>query len=86
MKILVTGSEGFIGKNMMAFLGRQPDWQVDGYDIDSYFPDVRPYDWVVHLGAVADMTETDVDKVLKQNYEFSQELFYECNKHGTHLQ
>lgn len=87
MKILVTGSSGFIGKNMMAFLSKQPEWQVDGYDYDpEVMPDVRPYDWVIHLGAIADMTETDVDKVLKQNYEFSQQLFNDCNKHGVHLQ
>lgn len=87
MKILVTGSEGFIGKNMMAFLSKQPDWQVDGYDYDpQVMPDVKPYDWVIHLGAVADMTDNDVDKILKQNYEFSQELFSLCNAAGTHLQ
>jgi len=87
MKILVTGSEGFIGKNMMAFLGSQPEWQVDGYDYDpNYIPDVRPYDWVIHLGAIADMTESDVDKVLKQNLEFSQELFLLCRDAGTNLQ
>ncbi len=87
MKVLITGSEGFIGKNMMAFLGHQPDWQVDGWDWDPKdFPNVKPYDWVIHLGAIADMTETDVDRVMKQNYEFSQRLFDECNKHGVHLQ
>jgi len=87
MKVLVTGASGFIGKNMMAFLSKQPEWQVDGWDWDpNDFPDVRPYDWVVHLGAIADMTETDVDKVLQQNLEFSQRLFNECNKHGVHLQ
>jgi ADP-L-glycero-D-manno-heptose 6-epimerase len=87
MKLLVTGSEGFIAKNMMAFLSTQPDWQVDGYDYDpNSMPNVKPYDWVIHLGAIADMTETDVDKVLKQNYEFSQELFLLCQEAGTHLQ
>lgn len=87
MKVLVTGSEGFIGKNMTAFLGRQPDWFVDGYDWDpKHWPDVRDYDWVVHLGAVADVTETDVEKVLRQNYDFSCYLFTECNRHGVNLQ
>jgi ADP-L-glycero-D-manno-heptose 6-epimerase len=87
MKVLITGSEGFIGKNMMAFLSRQPDWQVDGWDWNPKdFPNVKPYDWVIHLGAIADMTETDVDKVLQQNLEFSQRLFQECQTAGTHLQ
>lgn len=86
MKILITGNEGFIGKNMMGWMAGE-GWEVDGYDWDpKEFPDVRAYDWVVHLGAIADMTETDVDKVLKQNFEFSQKLFLECQEHGVHLQ
>ena len=32
MKVLITGASGFIGKNMMAFLSSQPDWQVDGWE------------------------------------------------------
>jgi ADP-L-glycero-D-manno-heptose 6-epimerase len=87
MKILITGSEGFIGKNMMAFFGHQPEWQVDGWDWDpKSFPNVKTYDWVIHLGAIADMTETYVDKVLHQNLEFSQQLFLACQEAGTHLQ
>lgn len=87
MKVLVTGSEGFIGKNMCAFLGRQPDWHVDGYDWDpKNWPDVRDYDWVVHLGAIADVTETDVEKVMVQNFDFSCYIYNECAKHGVNLQ
>jgi ADP-L-glycero-D-manno-heptose 6-epimerase len=86
MKILVTGHEGFIGRNMMSWLHQQGH-DVEGYEWDpNNFPNVRPFDWVVHLGAVADMTETDVDKVLRQNLEFSQQLFLECQEHGVHLQ
>lgn len=86
MRILVTGSQGFIGRNMVGWLSAE-GWDVDGYDWDPIKrPDVRNYDWVVHLGAVADMTETDVDKVLTQNLEFSQWLYEECQEHGTHLQ
>ena len=87
MKILVTGHLGFIGRNMTSFLNSQEGFEVDGYDWDpNVRPDVRPYDWVIHLGAIADMTCTDVEAIMKQNYEFSQWLFNECNKHGVHLQ
>jgi ADP-L-glycero-D-manno-heptose 6-epimerase len=89
MKILVTGSEGFIGKNMVAFLSYQPEWQVDGWDWDadeSCWPDVRDYDWVIHLGAIADMTDTDVEKVMHQNFDFSCWLFKECQHYGVNLQ
>jgi ADP-L-glycero-D-manno-heptose 6-epimerase len=86
MKILVTGHEGFIGRNMTSWLHQQGH-DVDGWEWDSKsFPDVRSYDWVVHLGAIADMSCTDVDAVMKQNLEFSQRLYTECNAAGTHLQ
>lgn len=86
MKILVTGHKGFIGRNMMGWLVQQGHEPTGWEWGDSNFPDVRPYDWVVHLGAIASMTEFDVDKVLQQNYEFSQQLFNSCQEHGVHLQ
>lgn len=87
MRILVTGHEGFIGRNMMGWLQQEDGWHVDGWEWHpTDRPDVSKYDWVIHLGAIADMTETDVDLVMKQNYEFSQWLFNECNTHGVHLQ
>lgn len=87
MKVLVTGHEGFIGRNMISWLHQQEGWEADGWEWDfNDRPKVNHYDWVIHLGAVADMTDLDVDKILVQNLEFSQWLFSECNKHGTHLQ
>lgn len=87
MKILVTGHEGFIGRNMLAWLNAEDGWQVDGWEWDpNNLPTVSTYDWVIHLGAIADMSCTDVDAIMKQNYEFSQWLFNECNNHGVHLQ
>lgn len=89
MKVLVTGCNGFIGRNMMSYLGHQPDWQVEGWDwipIQDEWPKVLKYDWVVHLGAIADMTETDVEKVMYQNYDFTIWLFEECQRHGVNLQ
>lgn len=87
MKILVTGDRGFIGRNMMDWLAQEPDWIIEGWDWDpNSFPDVRGYNWVIHLGAIADMTNDDVEQVLKQNLDFSQRLFNECNLHGVNLQ
>jgi ADP-L-glycero-D-manno-heptose 6-epimerase len=87
MRILVTGHEGFIGRNMLAWLNQEEGWHIDGYEWHpTERPDVSTYDWVIHLGAIADMTCTDVEAMLKQNYEFSQWLFNECNLHGVNLQ
>jgi ADP-L-glycero-D-manno-heptose 6-epimerase len=87
MKILVTGNEGFIGRNMTAWCQQEEGWQIDGWNWDpTSYPEVSEYDWVIHLGAIADMTDNDVDRIMKQNLEFSQWLFTECNKHGVNLQ
>jgi ADP-L-glycero-D-manno-heptose 6-epimerase len=85
MKILITGHQGFIGKNLSAYL--KNDFEISGYEwSESDFPSVSSYDWVIHLGAISSTTEKDVDKVMRQNYEFSKRLFNECNKHGVNLQ
>ena len=87
MRILVTGHEGFIGRNMTTWLHQEEGWEVEGWEWDPKdFPDVREYDWVIHLGAVADMTDSDVEKILVQNLDFSQKLFEACNKEGVNLQ
>jgi ADP-L-glycero-D-manno-heptose 6-epimerase len=87
MRILVTGHEGFIGRNMLAWLNQEEGWQVDGWEWNPYeLPDIVNYNWVIHLGAIADMAYTDVDRIMRQNYEFSQWLFDECNQHGVNLQ
>jgi ADP-L-glycero-D-manno-heptose 6-epimerase len=85
MKILITGHEGFIGKNLIQFLGK--DKEIYGYDWDPKIrPDVAGFDWVIHLGAISATTESDVDKIMLQNYEFSKWLFNECNTQGVNLQ
>ncbi|CAB4125392.1 WcaG Nucleoside-diphosphate-sugar epimerases [uncultured Caudovirales phage] len=87
MRILITGHEGFIGRNMLAWCQAEEGWQVDGYEWNpNERPEVSSYDWVIHLGAIADMTCNDVDSIMKQNLEFSQWLFNACNQHGVHLQ
>ena len=87
MRILVTGHEGFIGRNMMDWCHQQFEWEVEGWEYDpNNLPDVSKYNWVIHLGAVADMTNDDVDLFMERNFEFSQWLFNECNVHGTNLQ
>ena len=89
MNVLVTGSEGFIGKNMMAFLSLQPDWEIAGWDWDpdtECWPDVRDYDWVIHLGAIADMSDNNVERIMLQNFDFSCWLFKECQRYGVNMQ
>ena len=83
MRILITGSNGFIGKNLSAYLLHKGH-KIEGYEyIDGRFPDPKDYDRVIHLGAISDTTEKDVDKILKQNYEFSIKMLELCDTFGT---
>ena len=86
MKVLVTGHEGFIGKNMVKHLTALGH-EVHGYEYDpNRDPDVSDYDWVVHLGAISSTTERDVEKVLRQNLDFSVRLLNACELHGVNMQ
>ncbi len=88
MKILVTGHNGFIGRNMTGWLANE-GWTVEGWEWDpdtTNWPDVRDFDWVIHLGAIADMREVDIDQIMLQNYDFSCWLFNQCQLHQVNLQ
>jgi len=85
MKILVTGYQGFIGKNIV------PSLIEDGHDL-SYFewgdelPAIKGLDWVIHLGAITSTTERNIDLVMSQNYDFSCWLLDMCAYHGVNIQ
>lgn len=85
MKIILTGHRGFIGQNMLAAL------EAAGHDVSTYewgetLPSIMEQDWVIHLGAISSTTERDVDKIMRQNYEFSCQLFRACKAYGVGLQ
>ena len=73
--ILVTGSKGFIGQ---AFINRIPD--CVGIDIDDPIPDLTHFSRVVHLGAISTTTETDVEKILKYNFDYSVRMYHLCQR------
>ena len=56
MKILVTGSEGFIAKNLIQFLSEKSDIEITKFNRDSSESDleesVLSADWIVHLAGV----------------------------------
>ena len=79
-RVLVTGSEGFIGKNLCAHLSKR-GIQVDTYDIKhgGNLPVLNGIDAVIHLGAISSTTETDLKKILKENFIFSKTLYGLCS-------
>lgn len=84
MNILVTGHRGFIGSNLFAKL-QSLGHNVTGFEWGDSFPGYS-YDVVMHLGAISSTNEKDVDKVMRQNYEFSVWLANTCSHYGIDLQ
>lgn len=86
MNILITGDQGFIGSNLKKRL------EKDGHNVKGFewrenvMPDPSQYDWVIHLGAISSTTERDVDKIMKQNFEFTMHLVNACDHFGVNLQ
>lgn len=79
-RVLITGAGGFIGGNLAAYLSNR------GYDVtkfdtslgDSGYPDIFNQDYVIHLGANSSTTETNVKKIVEQNFEYSKRLYEMC--------
>lgn len=73
--ILVTGSKGFIGQAYMALVPG-----CVGIDIDDPIPDLSVFSHVVHLGALSSTTETNVERVLHYNFDYSIRLYNLCQR------
>jgi ADP-L-glycero-D-manno-heptose 6-epimerase len=92
MNVLITGSKGFIGSNLISFLKKHHSSgiKVDGFDQDlsqiPKYPDCSKYDWVIHLGAISSTTEKDVNKILKYNLDYSVKLMSLCESQNCNFQ
>jgi ADP-L-glycero-D-manno-heptose 6-epimerase len=84
MKILITGYKGFIGQNMVNAL--KDEHQLSFYEWGDHPPEMEDLDWVIHLGAISSTTEKDVEKVMKQNHDFSCIMLMACQLNGVNLQ
>jgi len=75
MKILVTGHKGFIGSHMIKALA---DHKVITFEWQDNFPNLDGVDTVIHIGAISSTTESNVEKIMDQNYDFSCKLLDLC--------
>lgn len=78
MRIILTGNEGFIGKNLEKEL-LQFDYEVVGFERGSTITEIKNQmtrdSIVVHQGAITDTLYEDNIEMMNNNYEFSCRLF-----------
>ena len=83
MKILITGTYGFIGTNLAYKLGDYENVlkiNEDIFDTDNWIDTLSNYlnnfkpDVIFHVGACSNTLETDVNYMMTRNYEFTRIL------------
>lgn len=93
-KILVTGTQGFIGSNLLKKLVNnynvmeinedffeKKNWiELLTYELDKYNPNV-----VFHVGACSNTLEKNVNYIMKVNFEFSKKISDWCSKKNVKL-
>ncbi len=89
MKIIITGWNGFIGRNVMKKLIDDHECQLIDSDLidrpswknqlDFY---VQNTDVILHIGAISDTTLQDSNEMLKYTYIFSKNLFDLAKKYN----
>lgn len=79
--ILVTGSEGFIGRNLVAALKAKGETVLE-FDTKHFQPEdlfslyeIPKIKMIYHLGAISSTLETNVGAIYRYNVEFSIDLF-----------
>jgi ADP-L-glycero-D-manno-heptose 6-epimerase len=85
MNILLTGYKGFIGSHLLTALEDAGHF-VSVYEWGEILPSILEQDLVIHVGAISATTEKDIDKVLRQNLDFSIELYDVCREYGIDFQ
>ena len=83
MKILLTGHKGFIGSHLLKALS---EYKIITFDWGDTFPKLDGVDTIIHIGAISSTTETNVEKIMNQNYDFSCSLLDECLSKNINFQ
>ena len=96
MKVLVTGSEGFLGRRLCVLLEAQTEHTVFRYDLQlghdvlnaKQLDDaLKGVDACIHLAAVADLyiAEKNPEQTQSINVEATQIVLEVCNRHDVRL-
>lgn len=85
MKILITGHKGFIGQHAVEKC-QSLNIPYITYEWGEPYPDLLGVTHAMHFGAISSTTETDVEKVMRQNYDCSLRLLVDCDYRSIHMQ
>lgn len=85
MKILVTGSNGFVGRNLISNLSLNKDMQIYKYDIDSTEEELDKYtsdcDFIFHLAGVN--RPQNAEEFMEGNFGFTSILLDKLKEHNN---
>ena len=85
MKVLITGANGFVGKNLRSFLSLNNEVEIFNYDIDSSLEDLEKYtaecDFVYHLAGVN--RPQDPKEFMEGNYGFTSIHLNKLKEHNN---
>lgn len=76
--IILTGHDGFIGKNFCESLSPENLYKVEIDDAYSFIEEYKDWDnieLILHQGAISSTVETDINKIHKYNVDYTLRLF-----------
>lgn len=82
--LLVTGYKGFIGSFLYKKLS-ELNYEVRGFEWEDDL-NLEKITTVIHLGAISSTTEKNVEKIMKQNVQFSISLLDKCIDNNINFQ
>jgi len=91
MNILITGTQGFIGRNLKKELSNHNIFTFEESDLESDWRNKlinifsNSLDGVFHVGACSDTLEQRVNYMMLLNYEVTKFITDLCNKHHVPL-
>ena len=91
MNIILTGSDGFIGKQLLQKLNYLIGYNVHtfgkttDYKSSHFEKYVKDCDVIIHVGAISDTTLQDPNIMLYYNYECSKQIIKLAHKYGKKL-
>lgn len=83
--VLITGSEGFVGKNISETYGKASCFDVKNGNHNDIFKKINGDSVVIHNGAISSTTYDNIDIIIDLNLNYTLRLFKTCYERGAKL-